>query len=51
MQSNQDAADRQARRMVRDAYKTGATVGLSLSRLIELKISSKVLRAVYRGKS
>lgn len=49
MQSNQDAADKEARRMIRLAYATGGTVGFSLSRLLSLKISTKVLRAVYRG--
>ena len=48
-QSNQDAADKEARRIVRVAYATGGTVGFSLSRLLELKISLKVLQAVYRG--
>ena len=35
--------------MIRLAYKTGGTVGFSLSRLLGLGISLKVLRAVYRG--
>lgn len=48
MQSNQLAADKEARRMVRLAYRTGGKVGFSLSRLLELKISLKVLRAVIR---
>jgi len=49
MQSNQTAADKEARRMVRVAFATGGTVPFTLGRLIELKISIKVLRAVYRG--
>lgn len=47
----QKVADKEARRLVRLAYKSGGTVGFSLSRLIELKISTKVLRAVYSGKN
>ena len=47
--NQQAAADRAARRDVRLAYKQGRTVGYSLARLVELKISTKVLRAVYRG--
>jgi len=46
---SQAAADKEARRIVRLAYKSGGTVGFTLSRLIELKISNKVLQAVYRG--
>lgn len=49
MQSNQEAADKEARRLVKIAYKTGGKVGLSLSRLISLNVSVKVIRAVYRG--
>lgn len=49
MLDQQAAADKEARRMVRVAYATGGTVSFSLSRLLELKISIKVLRAVYRG--
>jgi hypothetical protein len=37
--------------IVRTAYRTGSTVGYSLTRLIELKCSLKVVRAVYRGKA
>jgi hypothetical protein len=43
-------ADKEGRAIVRAAYARGDTVGFSLSRLLELKISLKVLRAVYRGK-
>jgi hypothetical protein len=50
MVSNQEAADKEGRRLVRIAYKTGGKVGFSLSRLIDLKISTKIIRAVYRGK-
>jgi hypothetical protein len=46
----QGMANREARKAVRQAYKTGGTVGYPLARLLELKISLKVLRAVYRGK-
>lgn len=47
----QAEADKEARRLVRLAYQSGRTVGFSLSRLLDLKISNKVLRAVYRGKA
>lgn len=46
----QAEADKDARRLVRLAYQQGRTVGFSLPRLLELRISTKVLRAVYRGK-
>lgn len=45
----QGMANREAKKAVRQAYKTGGTVGYPLARLLELKISLKVLRAVYRG--
>ncbi len=45
----QAAADKEARRLVRIAYKTGGTVPYTLGRLLELKVSLKVVRAVYRG--
>lgn len=44
----QKAADKEARRLCRIAYKTGSTVSYSLGRLIELKLSLKVIRAVHR---
>jgi len=50
MLDQQAAADKEARRMVRLAYQQGRTVGFSLSRLIDIKTSAKVIRAVYRGK-
>ena len=46
----QGKADKEARQIVKKAYETGQTVGFSLERLIDLKISLKVIRAVYRGK-
>jgi esterase/lipase len=46
----QGQADREARRLVREAYAAGRTVGYSLGRLLELKVSLHVVRAVYRGK-
>lgn len=46
----QGQADRKARRLVREAYAAGRTVGYSLGRLLELKLSLRVVRAVYRGK-
>jgi hypothetical protein len=46
----QGQADREARRLVREAYAAGRTVGYSLARLLELKLSLRVVRAVYRGK-
>lgn len=46
----QGQADREARRLVREAYAAGRTVGYSLGRLLELKLSLRVVRAVYRGK-
>ena len=45
----QGAADKEARRLVRVAYKSGGTVPYSLGRLIELTFSMKVIRAVYRA--
>ena len=44
----QKAADKEARRLVRIAYAAGGTAPFSLSRLVELKLSTKVIRAVYR---
>jgi len=49
--NQQEAADKAARRDVRLAYQQGRTVPYSLARLLELKISTKVLRSVYRGKA
>lgn len=46
----QGQADKEARRVVRAAFAQGRTVGYSLGRLLELKLSLKVVRAVYRGK-
>lgn len=45
----QGQADREARRIVRDAYASGRTVSYSLARLLELKLSLRVIRAVYRS--
>lgn len=45
----QAAADKEARRLVRLAYKNGGAVPYSLGRLIELKFSLKVIRAVVRS--
>ena len=45
----QAAADKEARRLCRLAYKTGGTVPYGLSRLLELKLSMKVVLAIYRG--
>lgn len=45
----QAAADKEARRLCRLAYKTGGKVPYGLSRLLELKLSLKVVRAIYRG--
>lgn len=46
----QAAADKEARRQVRIAYKAGGTVPYSLGRLLELNFSMKVVRAVIRSK-
>lgn len=46
----QGQADREARRLVREAYAAGRTVPYSLGRLLELKLSLRVVQAVYRGK-
>lgn len=46
----QGLSDKEARRIVRNAYKHGHTVSYSLSRLLELGFSMRVIRAVYRGK-
>jgi hypothetical protein len=48
MQSNQKAADKEARRIVRLAFKHGNTVSFSLARLLEIGCSLKVIRAVLR---
>ena len=48
--NQQAAADKAARRHVRLAYQQGRTVPYSLARLLDLKLSLKVLHAVYRGK-
>ena len=45
----QSVADKEARRIVREAYAAGRTVPYSLSRLLELKLSLRVVRAVYRS--
>lgn len=45
----QGAADKEARRIVREAFKAGRTVPYSLARLLELKVSLRVVRAVYRS--
>lgn len=45
----QAAADKEARRLCRIAYKTGGTVPYDLRRLIELKLSLKVIRAIQRS--
>jgi len=45
----QGEADKAARRICREAYARGGTVPYSLGRLLELKLSLKVVRAVYRG--
>ena len=45
----QAASDKEARRLCRLAYKTGGKVPYGLSRLLELKLSLKVVRAIYRG--
>lgn len=44
----QAAADKEARRLIRIAYKNGSTVPYSLGRLLELGISLTVIRAVHR---
>lgn len=45
----QAEADKAARRNCREAYKKGASVPYSLSRLLELKLSLQVVRAIYRA--
>lgn len=45
----QGQADKEARRIVRKAYASGNTVPYSLGRLLELGVSLKVVRAVYRS--
>jgi hypothetical protein len=46
----QGEADKAARRICREAYAHGGTVPYTLGRLIELKLSLKVIRAIYRAK-
>ena len=43
------AAAKEARRFCKLAYATGGTVPYSLRRLIELKLSLKVIKAIYRS--
>ena len=45
----QGEADKAARRICREAYERGGTVPYTLGRLIELKLSLKVVRAIYRA--
>lgn len=45
----QGQADKEARRIVREAFAAGRTVPYDLRRLLELKLSLRVVRAVYRG--
>lgn len=51
MHDQQKAADKEARRLVRVAYKSGSTVPYSLGRLLELGVSLKVIKAVLRQKT
>lgn len=46
----QAAADKEARRLCKIAYQTGGTVSFSLGRLLELKLSLKVIQLIYRAK-
>lgn len=43
------AADKEARRLCRIAHRTGGTVPYTLGRLLELKLSLSVVRAIYRA--
>lgn len=43
------AADKEARRLCRIAYETGSTVPYSPQRLLTLKLSLRIVRAIYRG--
>jgi hypothetical protein len=45
----QTEADKAARKLCREAYARGGTVPYALGRLVELKLSLKVVRAIYRG--
>lgn len=45
----QAAADKEAKRITRIAYRTGGTVPYTLVRLIDLKFSLKIIRAVHRN--
>jgi hypothetical protein len=45
----QGEADKAARRLCRESYERGGTVPYSLGRLLELRLSLKVVRAIYRG--
>lgn len=47
----QAAADKEAKRLVKIAYATGGTVPYSLECMLRIKISMKVLRAVWREKN
>lgn len=45
----QGEADKAARRICREAYARGGTVPYSLGRLLDLKLSLKVIRAIVRN--
>lgn len=45
----QAAADKEAKRLTRIAFATGGTVPFTLGRLLDLKFSLKVIRAVHRN--
>jgi len=45
----QEASDKEARRIIKNAERNGKTVDYSISRMIELGISLKTIRSVYRG--
>ena len=47
----QGMQDRRDRAAARQAFKTGSTVPFSLGRLMDLKLSLKVIRAIYRNPS
>jgi len=45
----QAAADKEARRLCRLAYRTGGTAPYTLGHLLSLKLSLKVVRSIYRS--
>lgn len=48
MQSNQDRADKECRRICREAARDGRTVPFTLARMIDAKVPVKTIKKVIR---